>query len=110
MKLPNQTAVHRDAANPSAHRAGSVERDAADPVRRERGEHLLPRGVEILPVLGSVSERVAKKRGRLLDEIRRVWRQIDDVRILPRQTTENSLDEIFLERRIRPAVMLTPFR
>src|SRR2546426_12847366 len=78
MKFPNQAIVRRNAANPPEHLAGSVDSETADLVGCERCEHLLPRGVEILPVLSSVSEGVAKKDGRLLDSIRGVQRQVDD--------------------------------
>ena len=81
MKFPNHTAVHRDAANPAEHPSGSVESDSADSVWRERCEHFLPCGVEILPVLSSVSKHVSKKHGCLLDEIRGVYLQRDDAKI-----------------------------
>src|SRR5438128_4444298 len=80
MQLPHQPGVHRNAANPADRLAGRIQSNPADPVWRERCENLLPGGAEILPVLSSVAKRIAQKHRRLFNEIRLVWRQVNDAR------------------------------
>ncbi len=77
-EVPTPGRCTSDAANPSQCLPGGVEREPADPVWRDRLEHLLPRGIEILPVRASVQKPIPEKHGRLLDQIRGVSRHVDN--------------------------------